>query len=474
MLTPLVIAMPEPMAEALGYPDQPVGWADILELASEPGGLGRLRPSRVGPVPARQDQPELLDQRADGAHRPELRRHRQDRRASRRGPRRPEVIEFATGVESAVVHYGDTTLTFLNNWYRADQRGTALTYASAVAVEEKSVIDYNAGNPDGVLDAGRGAPPAAHPAGGDLPRGGHALLRQPVLRARRRRGSTTSEKEAAARVRGLRQQPENQRKVLEFGFRPGNPDVADRRADRRRQRRRPRPAADPARGARPRRDDRAARPLGRPAQERPGAARHRRVRLDGRPGRPGDRRDQARPGQGGGHRARSTSSRTRTRSACASSPPTSAGDPSDDLHRPRADRARSAEQPRAAARRDRRPRPRQRHAAVRRRPASATTTLSTSFDPTRINAVVLLTDGVNDDGDADDDDEPARRAARPTSGRQRGRDQPSRCGSSRSPTARTPTWPCCAASPRRRNAAVYNASDPTTINQVLTAVVSNF
>ena len=40
--------------------------------------------------------------------------------ASRRGRRvRP-------GVESAVVHYGDTTLTFLNNWYRADQRGTAL------------------------------------------------------------------------------------------------------------------------------------------------------------------------------------------------------------------------------------------------------------------------------------------------------------------------------------------------------------
>ena len=36
---------------------------------------------------------------------------------------KPSTDEFARQIESAVVHYGDTTLTFLNNWYRADQRG---------------------------------------------------------------------------------------------------------------------------------------------------------------------------------------------------------------------------------------------------------------------------------------------------------------------------------------------------------------
>ena len=50
---------------------------------------------------------------------------------------RPDVDAFNRGVESAVVHYGDTTLTFLNNLYRADSRGLGLTYVSAVAVEEK-------------------------------------------------------------------------------------------------------------------------------------------------------------------------------------------------------------------------------------------------------------------------------------------------------------------------------------------------
>ena len=75
------------------------------------------------------------------------------------------------------MHYGDTTLTFLNNWYRADRRGNALTYASAVAVEEKSLFDYNSGNPDGILDPGRKPACAERQAGGDLSRRGHAGFR---------------------------------------------------------------------------------------------------------------------------------------------------------------------------------------------------------------------------------------------------------------------------------------------------------
>ena len=38
MLTPLVIAMPKPMADALGYPETPIGWADIARLATSDEG----------------------------------------------------------------------------------------------------------------------------------------------------------------------------------------------------------------------------------------------------------------------------------------------------------------------------------------------------------------------------------------------------------------------------------------------------
>jgi Ca-activated chloride channel family protein len=61
----------------------------------------------------------------------------------------PKVQDFVRGVESSVVHYGDTTLTFLSNLQQADDRGEGLTYISAATVEEKSVWDYNQGNPTG-------------------------------------------------------------------------------------------------------------------------------------------------------------------------------------------------------------------------------------------------------------------------------------------------------------------------------------
>ena len=38
--SPLVIAMPRPMAEALGWPRREIGWSDVLQLASDPSGWG--------------------------------------------------------------------------------------------------------------------------------------------------------------------------------------------------------------------------------------------------------------------------------------------------------------------------------------------------------------------------------------------------------------------------------------------------
>src|SRR6478736_360342 len=87
---------------------------------------------------------------------------------------RPEVQKYLKDVESSVIHYGDTTLTYLSNLQRADDAGAALGYLSAVAVEEKSVLDYNAGNPSGDPQTlGRHAPPkvplvAVYPKEGTL------------------------------------------------------------------------------------------------------------------------------------------------------------------------------------------------------------------------------------------------------------------------------------------------------------------
>ncbi len=92
----------------------------------------------------------------------------------------PKVREFVAGVEKSVAHYGDTALTFLANLQRADDAGAALSYVSAVVVEEKSIIDYNEGNPTGALESKGQHPEAEGAVGRDLPEGGHAEQRQPL------------------------------------------------------------------------------------------------------------------------------------------------------------------------------------------------------------------------------------------------------------------------------------------------------
>ncbi|MCB1004460.1 MAG: VWA domain-containing protein, partial [Acidimicrobiales bacterium] len=138
---------------------------------------------------------------------------------------RPEVVEDNRTIESAVVHYGDTTLTFLNNLYRADQRNTSLLYASAVAVEEKSIIDYNSGNPDGVLDPGEEPRPPRIPLVAIYPKEGTLFSDNPlyILDAP---WVSADERAAAEQFISFVLEADNQQRVLQYNFRPGNAQVA--------------------------------------------------------------------------------------------------------------------------------------------------------------------------------------------------------------------------------------------------------
>src|SRR5581483_8400097 len=148
MLTPLTIAMPKPMADALGYPATPIGWSDILPLAKNQQGWAAFGHPEWGPFKLGKTNPNFSTSGLNALIAQTYAASGKTSGLSAEDLANPDVVSFGTGVESSVVHYGDTTLTFLNNLYRADQRGQALTYVSAVAVEEKSVIDYNLGNPD--------------------------------------------------------------------------------------------------------------------------------------------------------------------------------------------------------------------------------------------------------------------------------------------------------------------------------------
>jgi Ca-activated chloride channel homolog len=225
MLTPLVIAMPQPMAEALGYPATPIGYADILRLANDPAGWGAFGHPEWGPFRLGKTNPNFSTSALNATIAQYYAASGKTSGLTLEDLNRPDVDAFARSIESSVVHYGDTTLTFLNNLYRADQRGTGLTYVSAVAVEEKSVIDFNKGNPDGILDPGEKPKPPRVPLVAIYPKEGTLFSDNPFFTVDAPWVSA-KEKRAAAKFEQYVQQPGNQKRVLRFGFRPGNPQVA--------------------------------------------------------------------------------------------------------------------------------------------------------------------------------------------------------------------------------------------------------
>lgn len=229
--TPLVIAMPRSRAEALGWPHDDIGFADVLRLAQadlvypcEQEGLSdQLRTAVVewcdqGPFTLGKTNPHLstaglgalIAQAYAATGRTELTVDTVED---------PQVEAFARGIESSVAHYGETSLTFLENWMADDQERRP-PYVDAIAVEEKQVIDYNRGDPTGLeLRPGEtGRRPherivAMYPSGGTFWSDNPAF----VLDV-----DWVSEDlaRAAHRFVEFARRPASQRVVLDYGFRP--------------------------------------------------------------------------------------------------------------------------------------------------------------------------------------------------------------------------------------------------------------
>lgn len=224
MLTPLTIAMPKPMATALGWPTAAIGYSDLVKLATDPNGWAAKGHPEWGPFKLGKTNPNFSTSALSATIAQYYAATGKVRDLSLEDVNNPQVEDTQRAVESAVVHYGDTTLTFLNSLYRADARGTGLTYVSAVAVEEKSVIDYNQGNPDGILDPGERPRPPRVPLVALYPKEGtlfsdhpYYVLDEPWV--------TKAERDGARSFEAYLHRAENQRKVLQFGFRPGDPSV---------------------------------------------------------------------------------------------------------------------------------------------------------------------------------------------------------------------------------------------------------
>jgi Ca-activated chloride channel family protein len=202
--TPLVIAMWEPMARALGYPRKPVGFADILKLARSKTGWAQFGQPQFGDFKLVHTNPDFSTSglsavvaeyySATGKKEGLVEKDIQ-------GSRARKVVQ---DIERSIVHYGDTTLFIANQMRRAGPG-----YASAVAMEEATLLDFN---------KNRGGQPklvAVYPSEGTFYSDNPLIvLNAPWVSAQQRDGAQQFAKFLAGEVDAA--------KAGEFGFRPAD------------------------------------------------------------------------------------------------------------------------------------------------------------------------------------------------------------------------------------------------------------
>jgi Ca-activated chloride channel family protein len=136
----------------LGWPQAAIGWADLLNLANDPRGWASKGHPEWGAFKLGKTNPNVSTSGLSATIGAFVAATGTSSDLTLDALKEPRVRDFVAGVEKSVTHYGDTALTFLTNLQRADDAGAALGYVSAVAVEEKSIVDYNEGNPTGDLE----------------------------------------------------------------------------------------------------------------------------------------------------------------------------------------------------------------------------------------------------------------------------------------------------------------------------------
>ncbi len=140
VVSPLVIAMWEDQARAMGYPERKIGWAEVIAATLDERGWGAYGHPEWGRFKLGHTNPYfsnsgLLSVAAEG-----YAAAGKVRDLLPEDLERPDTRDFVQKVESAIIHYGESTEYFAR---QMAQRGPA--YASAVVLEEQTVVRLNLG-----------------------------------------------------------------------------------------------------------------------------------------------------------------------------------------------------------------------------------------------------------------------------------------------------------------------------------------
>jgi Ca-activated chloride channel homolog len=206
--SPLVLAMWEPLARSLGWPDKPIGFDDVLRLAQDPRGWAAYGHPEYGAFKLVHTNPSVSTSGLEAVSGAYFALTGKKEGLTVADVDRPDVQRKIAKIEQSIVHYGDTTL-FIKEQLRKHGPG----YASVVAMEETTLFEFN---------EDRGGQPklvAIYPAEGtfvsDSP---YIILKAPWVDANEGAGATAFQRFLSDYVT-----PEI---AARAGLRPPNPDVA--------------------------------------------------------------------------------------------------------------------------------------------------------------------------------------------------------------------------------------------------------
>jgi Ca-activated chloride channel homolog len=136
--TPLVIAMWEPMARALGWPEERVGFADLLRLARSQRGWAEFGRPEFGPFKLVHTNPDFSTSGLSAVVAEYYAATGKREGLTAREVNASEARRTVRALQRSIVHYGDTTLFIAEQMAREGP-----SYASAAVMEEVTLLDFN-------------------------------------------------------------------------------------------------------------------------------------------------------------------------------------------------------------------------------------------------------------------------------------------------------------------------------------------
>jgi Ca-activated chloride channel family protein len=208
VLSPVVVAMWKPMAEALGWGRKPVGWADLLPLVGDGRGWGGLGQPQWGAFRFGHTHPAYSNSGLQTLFALVYAGAGKTAGLTLQDTAEAKVQAFVAGIERGVVHYGQSTGFFAK---RLAANGPG--YLSAAVLYESSVIEANA------------KPGLAFPLVAVYPKEGTFWSDHPCGVVERE-WVTTDHRAAAERYLKFLLEKPQQEQALQFGFRPADPAIA--------------------------------------------------------------------------------------------------------------------------------------------------------------------------------------------------------------------------------------------------------